>query len=509
MHAVNITPVPASSLTTIAWAAGLGLFLGLSLFVLRRFSVVQRLRASILGAALAWGIYFVLIGLAEPASATFIKVTLTAAWLFSVNIAVQLFDMVAWDLIANRAGRAMIPRLLIEIFKVAVLIAALLVILNRVFAVELSALLVTSTVLSAVLGLALQDILGNLIAGIALQLDRPFAIGDWIEVGANQGEVIRMNWRTMTLRNIDNQSITVANTNMARQDITNYSRPTRDQRMHVRVGLPYGTPPGVIKRVLLPALQSAEGVQRLPLPDVLVQEYGDSAVYYDLRYWISDYGRWPEIQDAVLSQVWYALRREGISVPFPVRDINLREITEEAERNLQARQQRERFDHLRPLPIFAPLVDDQIDRLAAASTLHLYHAGEVLVGQGDEGDSLFVVKAGRARVELVSPNGSRSLLAVRQPGEFFGEMSLLTGERRSASVIAESEMEVVVVDRSALADVLRGDFSSLEALSAIVAERLQMSRDLMAAGSELEETEGDRQSSLLLRIARFLGLEKT
>jgi CRP-like cAMP-binding protein len=318
-----------------------------------------------------------------------------------------------------------------------------------------------------------------------------------------------MNWRTITLRSVDNQYIIVPNANMVRTDVTNYSRPTAEQRLHVRIGLPYAAPPGTVKEVLLPAVQSAEGVSASPAPDVLAYEYGDSAILYDVRYWITDYSRTPEIRDAVLSRIWYALRRADIAVPFPIRDVTVRQVSEEYEQAAAARLRQRIFAHLRPLPLFAPFADEQVAQLAAHAKIQPYAAGEMLVTQGEVGDSLFVILSGQARVDVAGAGGAVSTLARRGPDDYFGEMSLLTGERRTASVIAESEMDVIIVDKTALADVLNANPESLRELSELAAQRLaEMRAHLDAAEVTGSRKDADSGTGLFSRIARFLGLDK-
>lgn len=177
----------------------------------------------------------------------------SAAIFLATNVVLQTLDLLLWSNLVGRKRGIQVPRLLIDVFNVTVLAGVLLLILYRIFDVNLTALVVTSTVVSAVIGLSLQDTLGNIVAGLALQLDRPFAIGDWANINGQEGEIMRMNWRTITLRTIDNNHIVVSNANSARHDIVNYSRPTVVQRMHAQVGLSCTYPPGDVKKVLTDA----------------------------------------------------------------------------------------------------------------------------------------------------------------------------------------------------------------------------------------------------------------
>lgn len=240
---------------------------------------------------------------------------------------------------------------------------------------------------------------------------------------------------------------------------------------------------------------------------MLLREFADSAIVYDVRYWIDDYSLRQRIYDSVMTRIWYAIRRAGWSVPFPIRDVTVRQLSED--HAVQAREEaiRNVYAQLRPLPIFATLSDDQIQELAERARTHLYTRDEVLVLQGDTGDSLFVIQSGLARVEARDEHGRVTVLARIPPGDFFGEMSLLTGEHRSASVVAEEETQVVEVDKNALAEVLMGDLDSLEDLSAVVERRMQESAARRAAAAQTPiEQPALRGPSLTARIQNFLGI---
>jgi CRP-like cAMP-binding protein len=280
------------------------------------------------------------------------------------------------------------------------------------------------------------------------------------------------------------------------------------QRLHEKVGLSYTYPPGEVKRVLIEAVMQVDGVLAAPPPDILLLEYGESAIIYDVRYWIDNFAHRQLISDTVLTRIWYAIKRKGMSVPFPIRDVNLRQVPEDFERRVQEQLRQEIFAQLRPLSVFSPLSDEQIDQLSQRAQAHHYTEGEVLVRQGDMGDSLFVIKSGRAQVEVDDNNGRVTTVAKLGQNDFFGEMSLLTGEQRSASVVAETETEVVVVDKSAIAKVLAADMAALEELSQVVEERFQDRAEKVAAAAEKRPGRRRvRDSNLLARIQSFLGLK--
>jgi len=235
--------MPEELLLHIAQAVGLGLLTGFGLWVLRGFAPVRRIWVSVWLAVLMIGVYLVINDLAFMGVETVERVIVAAGVMLGANAALQLFDMILWEYVISQRRHRAVPRLLIDLFNFFVLALVALAVLNTVFAVDLSAFVITSTVLSAVVGLALQDMLSNVVAGLALQLEQPFSVGDWVMVNRQEGTVVQMNWRTLTLHTRDNHNVIVPNSSIAKQEIINYSRPTSLQKIHATVSLAYRHPP--------------------------------------------------------------------------------------------------------------------------------------------------------------------------------------------------------------------------------------------------------------------------
>ncbi|MBI3241899.1 MAG: mechanosensitive ion channel [Chloroflexi bacterium] len=490
----------------ILQAIGLSVGAAILLRLLGRFAPVRRVQASALAGALAAGAYIILRGSGIPNEAAVLRVVAAFGLMLAANALLQLFDLLLWDYILGRRRHMVVPRLLVDLFNFIVLVVIALAVLKQVFNVDLSALVVTSTVVSAVIGLALQDMLGNVVAGLALQLERPFAVGDWVLVSGHEGQVVQLNWRTLTIKTRDSHNVIVPNANVAKQEIINYSRPTDLQRMHATLGVAYRHPPVVVKEALFRAAAGAEGVAADPPPEVIIKDFGEFAVHYDVRYWLTDYARAHQIGDSVLTRIWYELRRADITIPFPARDVTVRTLTEDHETRAQAQLRRDTFAELRPLAVFAPLSDAQIETLVRGADLHRYTAGETLVRQGDAGDSLFVIKSGQVRVDVRSESGQVTTVAVLHPGDFFGEMSLLTGEPRTASVVAQAETEVVVVDKPDFAAVLAADTGILDGLSLALETRARNVVEQVAAADAASIRQPPQRAALVKRIRGFFGV---
>jgi small-conductance mechanosensitive channel/CRP-like cAMP-binding protein len=487
-------------------AIGLGLALALMLWLLRETRPARRLQISVL-VLVVLGVGYLFARPQQGASLG--RVFMAVGVLLIAFTILQLLDVLVWHYLLGERQRVQVPRLLIDVFNFVALTIVVLGILNGVFGVKVADLLFTSTVLSAVIGLALQDTLGNLISGLALQLERPFTVGDWVLIAGLEGQITQLNWRSLTLRTRDNNNVFVTNAYVAKNTVINLSRPAPLQRMHAQVGVAYHHAPGHVKAALVHAMSETEGVLPDPGPKVQVKSYSDSYIQYDLVFWVNDLARMMDIQDAVLTRVWYVLRREGLTIPAPQREVTVRTLAEDHVARAQEQLRNDLFADLRPVPVLAPLNDGEIRQLARQATLHLYAPGEALVRQGEAGDSLFVVKAGRVCVEVTREGGAVTRVATLGEREFFGEMSLLTGEPRSASIFADTEVEVIVVAKAAISELLQADTALLERLSLALEARMQNTAEQVAASAEAARLNNQRltqQIALLHRIQRFFGM---
>ena len=471
-----------------------------------RSGLVARIRFA-LAALGVLGAFLLLEGqLSHPGKEALSKAALAALVLVAVHVLLQIADHVVWERIL-KPRHISVPRLLFDILNALVLAGVAVALLKILYSFNLTGLLVTSTVLSAILGLSLQDVLSSLMAGIALQMDGPIAPREWVRVGDKEGEVVQMNWRTITLRSRDGHHVVLPNARVAREDIVNFSRPGPAVMLHATVGVAYAHPPAEVKAVLEAAVSGADGVSTSPPAEVLLSRFADSAVEYDLRFWTRDLANVAAVRDATLSRVWYALRRAGFVIPFPQREVAVRNLSEARDDERLERRRAESFDALRSVDTLRALADEQVEDLARHARLERYTAAETLVRQGDEGRSLFVVRSGHVRVEREESGGPARELARLGPGTFFGEMSLLTGEPRSASVVALEEVEVVVVEKEAFSTLLNDDGPLARALSEALEARLGAQARVTSSFDSATSASVDDSDTFFLRIQRFFGLE--
>ena len=356
-------------------------------------------------------------------------------------------------------------------------------------------LLTTSAVGAVVVGFALQDTLGNLFAGLAIQIEKPFRVGHWIQVSSREGQVQQITWRATKLRTHDGEFLIVPNSIISKEPVLNYSEPTVSNCISVEVGASYLVPPNDVKRAIHEAVANSPLVKKQPPPRVLIKAFGASSVDYEALYWIDDYARHREARDEVRTNLWYTFRRHNIEIPWPIQIQYTRE--EEPVRTEQ--HVASAAERLGGVDLFATQPAAVRHRLATMARHHLFAPGEAIVRQGDEGDSMFVLLSGRARVTL-EPSGQE--VAIIPAGGFFGEMSMLTGDRRTATVRALDDTLVLEIAAAAFRELAVANPQVLEHISEVVARRrtgLDQARDAAAAASAVEAPQ-----SFLSRMRRYL-----
>jgi small-conductance mechanosensitive channel/CRP-like cAMP-binding protein len=380
------------------------------------------------------------------------------------------------------------------------------IIANTWFGVALTPFLATSAVVGAVVGLALQDTLGNLFAGIALHTEAPFRVGDWVRIGEREGAVEQMSWRAMRLRTWYGDTLTIPNNEAARHAILNYSQPRLPHSRILLIGVNYSTPPNKVIAVLSQLTEQIPGLSAEPRPLIRIVGYQDFAIQYEVRYFVDDYQEYRRVEGEIYRLIWYHFRRHGIEIPFPIRNVYLRTV-EEAEEPREAPATRlERA--LRAIDLFRPLTDEELRAAASRFRRLHYAAGEKIIGEGSPGDSFFVIDRGEVEVSKALGGVTRTLARLME-GQFFGEMALLTGERRSATVVAATDVDVFTIDKAAFHDVLAANPSIAVDISTILSERREA---LTQAEGDLTHPFGEGASKVELkqrilgRIRSFFGL---
>jgi small-conductance mechanosensitive channel/CRP-like cAMP-binding protein len=404
--------------------------------------------------------------------------------------------------LAFRLKRIDAPTLIRNIFTIVAFTILFLIAFTFIFPdVNLGALFTTSAIFGVILGLALQDTLGNFFAGISLQADRPFQVGDVITVGAQRhtGVVEEISWRALKIRTFTNHVVLIANSNAAREPIEVCPRDNLNSRL-VFFNTLYSDSPAKTIHVVREAVREAENVSSKVAPVVRIRNLADNGVDYEVKYWLDDYAKYNDTDALVRQRIWYAFRRAGLNFAYPTRTLYVERRSSIAQRDGDGGAIVER---LSAVDIFAPLSVEETGMLAQAAVKHVFAPGEMVIRAGDPGSSMFVVHNGRVRVQ-VNENGRPRTVATLGEGDFFGEMALFTGEPRTANVVALEETEVLEIGHAAMKQVFDTNPDLVESLSFIIAER----RQGLASTTDSAAPVSDSSAGLLSAIKRFFGLSQ-
>lgn len=239
-------------------------------------------------------------------------------------IVIRVIGLLYFDVfLYSKQGVRLPPLLPKVIIGTAYLIAAIVIVKGFFPDTNMTGLVGASAVTSLVLGLALQPILGNFFAGVVISLERPFRINDWIRVNDIDGRVVEITWRTTHLRTRDNDNLVIPNSQIANQEIVNYFYPHPLHLERVYIGAHYKTPPYRVKQACLDAVEEVSSVLEKPSPSVYLHSFDDSAITYEVRIWIEDIAHKPRIASHVRSLIWEKFRRRGITIPFPIRTLEI------------------------------------------------------------------------------------------------------------------------------------------------------------------------------------------
>lgn len=381
---------------------------------------------------------------------------------------VSLLDRFLWDFYFERSRQTVIPKFLREVVALIVFLIALLIVLSVGYHADkqLGRVLAGSGIAAIVLALAAQNLLGGMIAGMSLQISRPYKLGDWLQVAERFAEVMEINWRSTRLRTNDGIYLDIPNNEIIRQTIVNLHYPTSLHAMRITLGVDYKVPPNRVKDLLLLATQHAEGVVHDPGPKVFLKDFGESAITYEIKFWMNNHALFNEVWDAIHTNIWYEFKRHNVTIPFPIRTLQLDRKPKGPANDAHA----EARAVLREQALFSCLSEEQIDELLRKAQLKHYGRGERVIEEGADGSSMFVLLRGDAQVS-VAGNGAAIRVGVLRAGDCFGEMSLLTGERRTATVRAEGDCDVLEIGKKTMGRLLRDAPDCLDQLSGLLAER--------------------------------------
>ena len=381
-----------------------------------------------------------IIGLSE--NTTPLRLVQTGLWLFTIHGSLTVINGLLFDSAKAGTWQANVPRLFRDLSRVFLILCGVAIVLSLVWGADLGGVIAALGVGSIVIGLALQDTLGNLFSGIALLFERPFNEGDWIEVDSIIGKVIEINWRSVHILTRELEMLVIPNAVLAGATIRNYRRP---QKLHIEpvdVGLSYDDPPNKVKQVMKETALATKGVLDKPEPVIQTISYDDSSIGYRVRLFLADYDRVPIIRDEFMTRVWYAAERNGLNIPFPIRTLyHNPPVKTNSAKIIQGY-----LEQLHTCPIFANADREVLADLARVAIEKTFGEGEKAIAQGARSQGLYIIVRGKASVTIRSEDSFREEEVVRlESGDFFGESSLSGKKISPVTVNALSDLSILLL----------------------------------------------------------------
>ena len=423
--------------------------------------------------------------------------------LLGTLFALALIRRYYWEGWFERQSKVKAPKFLSQLIGLMIFLIAIFVVIGGVYGYSIEGAIFGSTVVVGIIGFAMQDLLGNLIAGLALEVGKPFKIGDWLVVDGQHAEVMEVNWRSTKLRTNDDVYLDLPNKSIVTAKIVNLTYPTRQHAIRLIIGFDYQTPPNFVKDVLIRAAAEVPGVLVAPAPKVFLKDFVDSKILYEIKFWMEDQTKFNDIMDGIRTNVWYAAKRNDLRMPLPIRHLQIeRPSAKSEETGADARAR------VRGQPLFQLLDDEEADKLLSSARLLRFGRGEKVLQEGEPGESMFILLSGQAAV-LVRSGDHETLVATLHPGDYCGEMSLLTGEPRSATVVARTDCELWEIEKPILAELLQKNQTLVQKLGDLLAARRLEREGVLSSEAEkmnLQAKEKEYAAGFMKKLYSFFEL---
>ena len=427
-------------------------------------------------------------------------------WIAFVNVASVFVFEVFLD-----ALRLKPPRIMRDLLIALTYIVIAITILSR--DVDLTGIIATSAVLTAIIGLSFQDTLGNMMGGMALQMERTIGVGDWIKFDGQEGLVREIRWRHTSVETRNWDTIVIPNSALMKAHVTVLGRREGQPRQHrqwVYFNIDFRYSPAEVIDAVETALRAEPipNVALQPEPNCILMDFKESYGSYAVRYWLTDLAVDDPTNSVVRTRIYFALRRAEIPLSIPAHSLFVTEEDQSRLERKRAEEIEERITALKGVELFQTLTDEERRSLASRLRVAPFVRGEAITRQGAVAHWLYLITRGDVEVRVSIAENLSEQIAVLHQGGFFGEMSMMTGEPRSATVIALTDVVCYRLDKEAFNDILTNRPEIAEDMSEQLARRRV---ELEAAREGLNEEAMQarmryHQGDLLQRIRRFFTL---
>jgi small-conductance mechanosensitive channel/CRP-like cAMP-binding protein len=448
---------------------------------------------------------------------------LTAWYLFFAGLTILLLlEGTAHLLFASRGRELPIPGLLLGIARGLAVLGLAFAVLRFELGIDIAPLLASTALITAVIGFALQGVLGNLLAGMSLHITRSVMPGDWIEMEDLSGKVMETNWRETRIRTLAGHVMIVPNAKLSESTVHNMVRPNPTRRHTIDVGASYSDAPDDVIAALVAAAGDVDTVLPNPKPDAFITAFLDFGINYQLRFWSRDYHRRISIEGDVNRMIWYRFQRAGIEIPFPMSDQLLNDYLMLVNNRLQLDPKEEESSFITATLLDSDLVTKLVvddsrqplltkDHLATVAPLVRkvrFTNGETLYHQDEDGDTCHVLVSGTLAGRVLDKKGGTIAEFELPTGTLVGEMSLMLDMPRSAEITVTSAAVLLELGPEAFRALLGVDDRIPAAFARLANERAQANQQAMdewAAGRADSDLEEMNEKGFLRRFMKLLG----
>ena len=366
-----------------------------------------------------------------PGTHLWVRLALTLLWVCVVIAALGAINTVVFEQAAPGSWQSRVPNLLRDLVRLLLVATAGALVYSFVWDAELSGALAALGVTSIVVGLALQEPLGNLFSGLMLLMERPFEVGDNVEVAGASGVVKEINWRSAHIKSARGVVQIVPNSTLNKEIINNYSRPRPVRMEEIEVAFSYDDPPNMVREALLEVARTTPGVLQEPAPIAATFAYGDSSITYRLIYRTTEDDRWP-VRNEVVTRIWYVARRHGLTIALPdCRPDQLRR--DRALRHAADAAGRSAAQHLQ--------VVRPAGRHRRRARVRL-RRDEVVFEEGSELRGVYLLVSGAVALQVRVDGTPRQIGAVAT-GEYFGEAGMYGVQPAEMRAVALRDCDVL------------------------------------------------------------------
>lgn len=419
-----------------------------------------------------------------------------------LNWAIQKF---IWTPIQTNTGRK-IPTVVRRMLAFLIYMLAIFGIIAYVFDQKLTSLLATSGMIAMIIGLAIQINISNIFSGIAINLERPFNIGDWIRLGDyDEGKVVDITWRTTRIKTRDENILSIPNAIASESVVKNFNYPNDTYEIWFFIHVDPVHTPERVQKILMDAVLSSNVVSKDTKPYTRFKGFTEWSAKYGIYFMLKDYGKRYPHEEAIWKRVWAHLNRAGITPAIQRQELHMFKGVEARGEEMATKP----IVLLEEIDIFHPFKAESKEFLSRHMEKHLYRAGTRVVQQGEAGNSLFIIVEGVVNVLVTIDDGNTIEVARLGAGSFFGEMSLLTGETRTASIESGTDTVVYEITKEDIAPLIEEQPEVMEPLSEVLMRRkmaTESQKDQHMASQR--DKENQFKESLQQKIQRFFGFGK-